>query len=84
MHQLETLASKRSRASQFTRTLKIANLAPFRRDLTIHVRSIHVRCHCRRQTLVWKPSADYGEIEAGMRKHLVPAISLLKNVENVM
>jgi hypothetical protein len=33
---------------------------------------------------MWKPSAESDEVEAGMRKHLVPAISSLKNVENVM
>ena len=74
MYQLETLASKRSRASQLTRTLKIANLGPCR-DLTLLEQCVDF--------IVGKPSAA-DEVEAGMRKHLVPAISLLKNVETVM
>ena len=73
MYQLETLASKRSRASQFTRTVKIDNLAPCR-DLALLEQCVRF--------IMWRPSAD--EVEAGLRKHLVPALSLLKNVENVM
>jgi hypothetical protein len=78
MYQLETLANKRSRASQFTRTLKIVNLAPFRRDLTLLEQ---LECV---PFITWKPSAESDGVEAGMRKHLVPAISLLKNVQNVV
>ncbi|KIL68715.1 hypothetical protein M378DRAFT_157812 [Amanita muscaria Koide BX008] len=69
MYQLETLASRRSRASQSTRTLKIANLGPCR-DLTLLEQCVRF--------IVRKPSAA-DEVEAGMRKHLDPAISLLKN-----
>jgi hypothetical protein len=82
MYQLKTLARKRSRASQFTRTLKIANLrvAPFRNNPTLLE-----KLECM-PFIMWKPSAesDGVRVEAGMRKHLFPAISLLKNVENVM
>jgi len=78
MYQLETLASKRSRASQFTRTLKIANLSPFLCNPTFLEQ---LECV---SFIMWKPSAESDEVEAGMRKHLVPAISSLKNVENVM
>ncbi|KAM6502716.1 hypothetical protein JOM56_002693 [Amanita muscaria] len=74
MYQLETLASRRSRASQLTRTLKISNLGPCH-DLTLLEQCVRF--------IVRKPSAA-DEVEAGMRKHLVPAISLLKNVETVI
>jgi hypothetical protein len=77
MHQLETLANQRSQASQFTRTLKIVNLSPCR-DLTLLGECL--------QYIGWEVEslASADAVEAGMRTHLVPVISLLKNVETVM
>jgi hypothetical protein len=73
MHQLKALANQTSRASQFTRTLKIQSLAPCR-DLSLLEQCIRF--------IAWEPSAD--AVEAGLREHLVAAISSLKNIESVM
>ena len=74
VRQLETLASQRSRASKFTRTLKIASLVP-PHDSTLLK-------ECVRYLVMWEPSADMAE--ACVRKYLATAISSMENVRSVM
>jgi hypothetical protein len=75
MHQLETLASQRSRASKYTRTLEIASLVPSRD----HDGTILAQCV---QFLLWNPIANM--VEVCVRKHLATAISSMENVGSVM
>jgi hypothetical protein len=72
MHQLETLVTQRTRAPEFTRKLKIKSLAP-RYDSGLITQCV--------QFVMGEPFAS--AVEEGMRKHLVRAISSLKQVESV-
>ncbi|KIM40712.1 hypothetical protein M413DRAFT_28489 [Hebeloma cylindrosporum] len=73
IHQLETLASRKSGASKYTCTLKIASLFP-RRDSKLLKECVRF--------LKWEPNGNTAE--ACVRTHLSAAISSLENVGSLV